>query len=180
MLAGTVLFTVMDTVCAYKRHCGAASTHRWIFEQTSFKLGSCGGFRRPEARGVLPCSPDLSSSRADHVCRVGAYFWFTWTPFTDSWGLRAGVTQTTWALQDFSTLPTKREWVAYQRFKWDAMIAARGPVIFEHDSAAEIQEVFQFTRRLGRPLFHVDDRIKLAFRKSEVLCCWKKRLKAEE
>lgn len=37
------------------------------------------------------------------------YFWLSWAPFTDSQGLRAGVTQTAWALQDFSTLPTKRE-----------------------------------------------------------------------
>lgn len=78
--------------------------------------------------------------------------------------------QTTWALQDFSTLPTKREWVAYQHLKWDAMIASPGPVIFECDSAAEIQEVFQFTGGLGRFLFHVDIRIKLFFEKSEVLC----------
>lgn len=68
--------------------------------------------------------------------------------------------------------------MAYQHFKWDAMIAAPGPVIFEHDSAAEIQEVFQFTRRLGRLLFHVDDRINLAFRKSEVLCCWEEKIKS--
>lgn len=40
------------------------------FWAKQFKLGSCGGFRRAEARGVLPCSPDLSW--ADHVCRINA------------------------------------------------------------------------------------------------------------
>lgn len=47
-------FTVMDTICASRRHCGAAPAHRWIFEQSSFKVDSCDGFRRPEAWGMLP------------------------------------------------------------------------------------------------------------------------------
>lgn len=58
------------------------------------------------------------------------------------------------------------------------MIAILGPVVFERGSAAEIQEVFQFTKRLGKFLFHVDVRIKLAFEKSEVLCCWQKKVKS--
>lgn len=101
-----------------------------------------------------------------------------WAPLADSWGLRAWVTQTTCALQVFSTLATKREWVTYQHLKWDAVIATPDPVISERDSAAENQEVFQFTGRLGRFLFHVDIRIRLAFGKSEILCCWEEKVKS--
>lgn len=68
--------------------------------------------------------------------------------------------------------------MTYQHLKWDAMIATPGPVISEHHSAAEIQEVFQFTGRLGRFLLHMDVRIKLAFEKSEVLCCWEEKVKS--
>jgi len=48
----------------------------------------------------------------------------------------------------FSPLAVKREWVTYQRLKWDAVIASPGPVLSEHDSAAEIWEDFQFTEAL--------------------------------
>ena len=59
--------------------------------------------------------------------------------------------------------------MTYQHLKWDAMTATPGPVLSEPDSAAEIQEGFQFTGSLGRFPFHVDVRLKLAFENSEVL-----------
>lgn len=84
-LAGTASFTVMDTICAYKRHQGTDPAHRWIFEQNSFKLGPCHRFRRLEALCVLPCSLDLSRSGADHVCRINILplSHLAWVPFTD-------------------------------------------------------------------------------------------------
>lgn len=60
--------------------------------------------------------------------------------------------------------------MTYQCLKWDAMIATPGPVLSESDSAAEIQESFQFTGSLGRFPFHVEVRFKLTFEKNEVLC----------
>lgn len=50
--------------------------------------------------------------------------------------------------------------------------------IFVCDSAAEIQEVFQLTGSLGRFLFHVDVRIKLALEKTEVFCCLEEKVKS--
>lgn len=50
------------------------------------------------------------------------------------------------------------------------MITTPGPVLSEHDSAAEIQGGFQFMGSLGRFQFHEDVRLKLDFEKNEVLC----------
>lgn len=106
-LADTASFAFRDTICTYRRHHGAASAHRWIFGQSSFKSGSCDGFSRPEAQG--------SAQVMSWPCVQNRCLFLTplaWTPFADSWALRARVTQTAWALQDLQhCLQTKSGWL---------------------------------------------------------------------
>lgn len=154
-----------------------APAHRWIFGQSSFKLGSCDGFR--QAKGSSHAAMQPRSGQVTSWPCLQSRYWLlshlSWAPFTASGGVRPWVTQTqnTWTVPYrtcFSPLAMKRECVTYQHLKWVVMIATPSHVLSEHDSAAEIWEGFQFTGSLGKFPFHVDVRVKLAFEKNEVLC----------
>lgn len=150
-----------------------------LLQHTGGFLGKAASSQAPVMGSAGQRLENLPRSWADHVCRIDAYFWLPWP----------GLPLQTAELSEHespklpgpcrtSSTACKPRVGDYQHLNWDAMIATLGPVVFEPGSAAEIQEVFQFTRRLWRFLFHVHVRIKLAFEKSEVLCCWQKKVKS--
>lgn len=173
-LCGTASFTGVGTVClCLKKHRAAAPAHRWIFGQSSFKLGCHDGFRQARSSrhaAVQPGSGQVTSwPFLQSRCLLQSHL--SWAPFTASGDLRAWAThsQNTWTVPYrtyFPPLALKTEWVTYQHLKRDAIVATPGPVLSEHNSAAEIWEGFQFTGNLGRFPFHVDVRLKMPSEKS--------------
>lgn len=156
-----------------KKHHVAAPAHRWIFGQSSFKLGSRDGFRQARSSWRAALQPRSGQVMRwpclQSRCLLLSHLY--WTPVTASEGLRSWVTQTqnTWTVPCrtyFPPLAITREGVTYQHLKWDAVVATAGPVLSACDSAAGVREGFLFTGSLGRFPFHVDVRLKLAFEKN--------------